>query len=208
MKLEKTLTWLFCATLMLCAASVARAEDAQKINYGERGFYLGLSTGAVGGIFTGTPMKDKESEWSWLYGARGGYRFLPWLATETNWERYHNFNLYPSGLGSVSGDFNGWSLTQNVKAIYGTEAAQPYAKVGVGIMHGERRLDNYPTDGGPITAADRQNATDFALRAGIGMDVYVVRSVSIGGEAAFVVPFGSLSDEYFVTLLLDAVYHF
>jgi len=207
MKLNKVFAALLCSTVLLCTASFAQAEEAEKINYDAPGFYLGVAGGAVGGWFDGSSVPGTESDWSGVYGARGGYRILPWLAAELIWERYHDLEMYWGTARSE--DFNAWSLTANAKAIYGGGAAQPYVIAGLGLIDGEEHVVDYDFSTFPPTGiSQRDSSVEFVTRAGLGLDVYLTEDVSLGVETAFVVPFGSLDDGHM--LLFNGVlgYHF
>lgn len=195
MTLQKRLAALCCSMVLCSSAAVAHAQQAEAVDYDSPHFYLGVSGGMTGGRIQGNGGLGSESSWSGTYGARAGYRVFPWLAAELIAERYHEFE----------DDLDAWSVTANAKAIYAGGAAQPYAIVGVGAMGANDVPILNPTSTDPN---GRLDATEFVVRPGIGMDVYIRDDLSFGTEAAFVLPIGDLDDLMLVSITGNLTWHF
>ncbi len=155
------------AMATLCISDLARAQE----DYSRAGWYLGL-----GGVVA-IPV-DSEDEFLGL-DTRGGYRGQ-WGGGELQFEWDED--------SDVNYD---WALTLNGKLYFlaGLEDVlppvarrfQPFATAGFGILHFDRRFRTN------ATRSDTKN-WDFAIRAGLGLDVYLTRNIAISVNGTYVLP--------------------
>lgn len=215
MKLGKTTISLLGASLILFGAVAAHAgaygepedptdaptppppappvpEPKAEPDYTAAGPYL-----AAGGLvafdsFTVGPQVTDENS-SWGETVRGGYRFNKTWAAEAVWENYNEFDYDPAG------HFEGWSLSGNVKAIYGEGDVQFFGVGGLGYMSGEELLP---------AATSSSDDSAFMIRFGAGGTAYVTENLFTTLEAAYSIPFGDLEDRDFVGLSWVLGWHF
>ncbi len=115
------------------------------------------------------------------YQLRAGYRIAPWVAVEGEWEQDLNFR--DSVEASV------YDLTVNGKFYPFASRVQPYALVGMGWVNGLN-------DG-----SSHENENSLGFRFGLGVDVYITKSIGVAAEASYVLPAtGYLSDHGFDTI--------
>jgi opacity protein-like surface antigen len=115
------------------------------------------------------PGVDVDVDDSWA--ARGvlGYRFLPWLAAEVEYEHMGGFEL--GGLGVDIATARADVLTANLKAIVPLWRTQPYLLLGIG---GARwHFDDEAGVG--LSGGD----TSLAARVGAGVDFHLTRRLSL-----------------------------
>jgi opacity protein-like surface antigen len=169
----------FAATLAVLVvsfvASVARADDA---DFGRSGAYLGVgasrSVDLVEPFLDGTPILENITiSDSWGANARLGYRLTSWFSVEAEYEWLQPFN---AGLDGVHvGTLEAQSATANLRFIAPLSRFQPYLLLGVGALF---LKVNDPLG---VLSVDR---SPFAGRVGLGLDVYLTRSLllNVGAE--------------------------
>ncbi len=114
------------------------------------------------------------------FNVRAGYRAIPNLAVELEYEWYDDF-----GIQGVEVD--GWALTVNGKGYLATGRVQPFVLVGLGVIHGE-------ASAGGLSLDDEA----FGVRLGAGIDAYTTENLVISIDASYVLPTGNLDDfQYF-----------
>jgi opacity protein-like surface antigen len=154
------------AALALAVPGVAGAADDLE----REGFYV-----AVGGAYQiHTFGEDVSSSLDVVeigdtagIGARFGYRFLPWLAAEIEYEWVSSFK--GDILQARAFKLESHVLTVNARFIYPDwEDIQPYLKIGVGASL-KKLVDN-------TSLGLTGNYSDFATRVGVGADVYVTEN--------------------------------
>lgn len=116
------------------------------------------------------------------FNIRGGWRFLPRLAAEMQFE-------YVAGFSDQGIDIDIWNLMWNAKAFLLTDRWQPYALFGLGVA--EANAD------GPGGSIDDH---DFAIRVGGGLDFYVNEHVALTVESAWIKPTDDIKDVNYVTI--------
>ncbi|NIO11468.1 MAG: outer membrane beta-barrel protein [Deltaproteobacteria bacterium] len=134
------------------------------------------------------------------FNMRFGYRFLPGLAAEIEWDFLDGFDL-----NDVPGNLtvDGWLLTANVKAPLRTDRVQPFLLAGLGAMYAQLRsetvlvvCDWWWCYG---TSAQLGDEIDFAMRFGGGLDVYLAEEFAITLDANYVIPTGGLEDLTYIS---------
>ena len=167
--------------LLLVAAGGARAGDDD--GYARSGPYVGFGVTWVTDLFedeaeryasdlAGAPVQVKIDDTWGLQGVLG-YRVLPFLALEAQYEFVDEFAVGASGGGaSGSVDLSGHVLTGNLKLVLPTWRIQPYLLAGVGVVWYEAS--------GSISGLGQvvfEDARAFAGRVGAGVDIYLTESL-------------------------------
>ena len=135
-------------------------------------------------------------------GARAGYRFLPHLAGEVQIQWFAKAKT-EVGNEDVSVNFNKFetlTVTGSLKAYPLTGRIQPFAQVGIGLMHADvddkLGFDTHDTD------------EDFAARFGGGVDLYANRNFVVVVEGGYVLPTGNLDGMDYVFWSVGLNYRF
>ena len=154
--------------ISLGIASTAAAGAAA--DFGARGFYV-----AAGGSYTQNELVEEQLEDGVspgidldvddTWGARGvfGYRILPFLAAELEYEHVGRYDVSVSG-GDVA-RLRANVLTVNVKTLLPLWRVQPYLLVGIGGA--QWRFDD------ELGIDLPEDETEFAGRAGAGVDLHL-----------------------------------
>jgi len=168
----------------------------------------------------------------WGVGGVLGWRVSPHLGLELEGEwiagsNQSSFRVDNTGdPGTVEID-DLWTITANVRVYPLTGRVQPFAVAGVGVQHA--RFDAYGRSVGNTTTGevgnppvpiagipadfelrDRKTKTDGALRAGVGLDVYLTPQVAGELKVDYVIPFvptGLVTTDY-LSVRLGLLYRF
>lgn len=169
----------------------------------------------------------------WGAGAVLGWRISPYAALEFEGEwisdaNESNFIIDSTGdVGKVKiSDL--WTTTANIRIYPLTGRIQPFGVVGVGLYHAKfethgATVGNTTTGvaGNPPVVVDssipadfdyvqNKTKTDGALRAGVGIDVYVTPHVAAEAKIDYVIPFietGLITTDY-LSVRLGLLYRF
>jgi hypothetical protein len=162
------------ALLLLAGAAHAQSDDEFSA-----GPYLGVA-GSWG-------IEQFQNDGAGSYDDVGldtrlGFRFLPYLAAEAEWEYHPGFDTPLGGLTTHA-------LTANLKGFYVNENTgpfEPYALVGAGAL---------------IT--DRRGSGDygFAMRFGGGMNMKFSDHVAFKVEGSYVQPTRDVDDREYVSVV-------
>jgi opacity protein-like surface antigen len=186
-------TLLTVAIVLVVLPGLAAADDD---GFARSGPYFG-----VGGIYTQngqvedeiddalpSVVTDLDVDDSAGVNAVVGYRMLPWLAGELQYEYVDGFDItidatFPLPVGPITQKIEVQShlLTANLKAIVPISRVHPYLLVGAGFIHWE--FD----ESGPAPNLFSSSETDFAGRAGVGIDFYLTRNIVLNAGANAVV---------------------
>jgi opacity protein-like surface antigen len=154
-------------------APVSYAEPMDA-DYAALGPYL-----AVGGIYSfeifSGAADSLNPAYGWGLSARGGYRLHPNFSAELLFENFFGWDTDPVG------DVNAWLLMANGKGFLMTGPCQPYISLGLGIFDAD-------------TPAGVDDGLGFAIRPGIGMDLYFTENLYLEVEGEYVKPFGDPED--------------
>ena len=118
------------ALLLVPCIGVSASAQSEDKPFAPTGPYVSLGFGAGLERFDSGSVNDGLA-----FNGRGGYRFLPWLAAEVEYEWVPRFDI-TSGLG-LGTDIATHVVTANAKAIWVNETLgpfQPFAIGGVGAM--------------------------------------------------------------------------
>lgn len=198
------------------SAGGARAEDdfARSGLYGGIGAAIGLAPGyedRMEGIFGLQTRVDSPVGAS----ARAGWRALPWLAVEAQFEWLPGFDVKtasgdprfdPELPDSKIVDATTWMFSANAKAFWRSdERFQPFAQVGFGYMRTSNQVRH--TSNGVLYELPL-NAGGYATRIGGGIDAYIDRHWLIEIDAAYVIPTGVVSELDYVSIGIGLQYRF
>ena len=178
------------------AAASARAANAalaeymteREHRYSRRGFYLS------GGLFYAPQLFDIRARAENSQGAFGsiGYHFAERFEVEVRFDGFQDFDLSDS---EYTGYFNGFAVTANGKLFILTGSFQPYVGLGIGALNGKVGFTEIATGD---FQSDRSTVATFRVSA--GLDWYLTETIAITGDAALLLPGGSLSNFNFATL--------
>ena len=104
------------------------------------------------------------------FNLRGGYRWHPNLAAELEYEWLDEFK----GRSGSGVDVEGWALMLNGKAFLGSGRVAPFLIAGIGIIHGENS-----------GAADDIDKTEFGVKGGGGLEIYLTQNVALNTEVTY-----------------------
>lgn len=184
--------------LLVCSAILTLAFPGpgvgQDLEATRSGPYLGVGLGGAIPQFDGEHFFGRQeneasinNENSLAVNARVGWRLLPFLAAEIQYEWTEEFRMRTSG--STCAKANSQVVTGNLKLIAPLETVQPYVLAGVGAGHYDLDINNIAFSN--VESCSPQNGysssqTEWELTArfGVGMDFYLTRGIVMNFEAA------------------------
>ena len=176
---------LLCVLFILGpSGSWAQGEDSDEDDTTRSGAYVGLAISGGIPAFDGGQMftidtntsADVNEEPSVGLNARVGWRFLPWLATELQYEWMNEFNVETRSQECAKAKAQ--VLTGNIKLLAPYHAFHPYALAGVGAGRYESETRTIPLPGGLSCSPNpgkhsSQRDWELAARFGLGFDIYL-----------------------------------
>jgi opacity protein-like surface antigen len=120
-----------------------------------------------------------EHDGSLGFNLRAGYRFLPRLAVELEFERLSEFE----GDGGNPLNLKAWNTSVNGKTFLGTGRAQGYFIGGIGAIH----VESTGTD-------DDLEETEFGAKAGAGVEFHLNEHIALAAEARYTFATDKLDD--------------
>ncbi len=129
---------------------------------------------------------------------RGGYRISRYAAIEAEFEILPSIDASIPGTRFAEIDF--FALTANAKFFPITGRIQPFALVGLGVLHGEVK----DTLGFDIS----DTVADLAFRVGGGLDVYITEHVALTAGVTYLRGTGDVSDSSYISTSIGAQYRF
>jgi outer membrane protein W len=184
--------------LVTAVAASAAADD-----FSRPGPYLGLG-GTFGTDFfeddvedavedvTGTSV-DLDIDNSWGLNATLGYRMLPFLATELQYEYIDSFQIDVDSPANSTLDLSGHVATLNLKLVLPTWRIQPYVLLGIGAAF-------YTTEGRVLnTNLFENDEWVLAGRVGVGIDFYLTRHLVLNVAATTVLTADDVSEDFNLT---------
>ena len=169
---------------LLCLPAGAQDDEEEDIEYNRSAFYLG-----VAGSFA-DPHFSFPSKFEIAYGIDlvAGYRSHEFFAIEAEFERIFRFG--------GDGDARTWATTINVKVpLFPSRRIQPFLKYGIGLLDAEQPRFDF-------------DATDFTMRMGGGVDLYVTDHVMLNTTLDYVRGFGDVRDFRYLSFRLGVSYRF
>jgi opacity protein-like surface antigen len=186
--------WLACLVLITGAASTAEDE----IESGRSGPYFGVNLGAAIPNFsfeyfaTPPPFNSKTTEETSIeVMARAGWRLLPYLAIEGQYEWVREWELKTKDTTCVKADAD--IFTGNIRVFAPFDAVHPYLVGGAGAGRYKSRViqkkfDTFSTGANNCAVTQNVGLTEdeweLAIRLGGGIDVYITRNVVFNLEAS------------------------
>ncbi len=181
------------AILLVVLPGIAWGDDDE--GFSHSGFYVG-----VGGSYVTDTFEDVLSDAlgvstdikeSWGVNAVLGYRILPFLAAEFEYEWIDEFDI--KALGTTVASIETQAFTANLKWIVPTWRIQPYLLTGIGVARFKLTDKVNPP---PLKVSE--TTTDFAGRLGAGVDVYLTKHIllTVGASAVLTaIDFGPSGNE-------------
>ncbi|HEX5066984.1 MAG TPA: outer membrane beta-barrel protein [Myxococcota bacterium] len=176
-----------------------------------RGFYL-LANGSYNFMVDQSGLESKaehagnfdsdnsNTDDSWGYGGRLGWRFFDRLAVEGQFQNLNSIEIHQHANGrNRRSKATFMTAMANAKGYLLTDRIQPYGLVGVGYGYGILR----PPGGG---TNDRDQG--FAAQFGVGSDFYLTENLGVMTEATYVLPTGSIDDYDYVALYFGVLLRF
>ena len=188
--MHKQLCLTLVALLAAFAASTARAADSE---FARSGLYIGggatyalnLTDSSYDDLYYYDTSVDVDDTWG--FNARLGYRALPWLAAEVEYEYLNNFEL--SADNAHLADLEAQTISANVRFIVPIKRFQPYLSLGAGATL-------FSLGNGSVPGLDVDDSS-FSGRLGVGLDLYVTRSIVLGIGADAVLSTAEVDDPYY-----------
>jgi len=176
-----------------------------------RGFYV-LANGSYNFMVDQSGLEDKaehagnfnsnnsNTDDSWGYGGRLGWRFFDRLAVEGQFNNLNSIEIHQHvNGGNRRSKATFMTAMANAKGYLLTDRIQPYGLVGVGYGYGILR----PPGGG---TNDRDQG--FAAQFGVGSDFYLTENLGVMTEATYVLPTGAIDDYDYVALYFGVLLRF
>jgi len=196
-RITALLTGMVCLVLF---SGLAQAAD-KKFYLGVYGVYAweNIDEEQTKDKFTG-PIEVKFDN-SWGVQARAGYMLNSSLTLEAMAEYITPFEAIGTGSNKDELDVKNFNL--NAKFTFPDQTKQfvPYLLMGVGVMNAH---EDIKYDGARSETSD----WGVGLRGGLGFDLYVQESISLGLEGAYAFGTGEVDHIRYMTLALGVSYHF
>ena len=189
------------AYALLGFSSSGAAQDEVAEDYVRNGPYLGISAEGAAYTFLSRTLEDElgldvETEYAAGFSVYGGYRANPNVALEAEFEMMSGADV--KVLGVEAAQIETWAVTGNAKIfllpgrIQPPGLIQPFALVGVGVVHAELKLK----DKGRFVAGS--SAEGFGARFGGGADCYFTKNIALSVRAAYMFATGDVNEaDYF-----------
>ncbi|GIW45416.1 MAG: hypothetical protein KatS3mg077_2698 [Candidatus Binatia bacterium] len=188
--------WLVLA-IVVAVLSLGVAAVAQDDDFGRTGFYVAaMGSYSVENFDTDATGVDVKNALG--FDLRTGYRLHPNVAVEGSFQHYRERELQPPGGPSV--ELLSWGFWLNFKFYPITGKVQPYALIGPGFMHldaGRSRLLRISRDD-----------NGFSPRGGVGLDVYLTKSIAATVEASYVFTTVDIEDKDHIPVTWGFTYRF
>ncbi len=165
------------AILLVVLPGIAWGDDDE--GFSHSGFYVGVGgsyvTDTFEDDFSDALGVDTDIQESWGVNAVIGYRILPFLAAEFEYEWIDEFDIKVGGINALSVEAQ--AFTANLKWIVPTWRIQPYLLTGVGGARFKFK--------DKLGLGFSDTTTGFAGRLGVGLDVYITKHilVTVGANA-------------------------
>jgi opacity protein-like surface antigen len=166
---------------------------AQDDDFARPGWYLGAYGVYAFEAYRDTGILDFDDS----FGAnfRIGYRGNEWFSLEGELEWIHNFES--EFLGKVDTRTLIGGVNARIFPLHGR--FQPYGLVGVHGMY-------FTMKDSPPGYDD--NATDWAFRFGLGLDIYATRNIVVGLESSYVWGLGDVWERDYISAGVGIIYRF
>lgn len=206
--MSKRMLGAMTACLFLFTAPVYAEED----EYARGGVYF-MATASYAVEMFDLDKRPSDFENSFGAGARLGYRLLPFLAAEAQYEWIGGFDeqaLLPEGGKIKAGEIIAHAVTLNAKVYPLGGRVQPYALVGVGVGRFEikERLREPLDDEGFVTTEVTTQDEGVLSRYGLGVDLYGDETWGMFAEAAYVLPLSGLSGLDYISVQWGLLWRF
>lgn len=215
-------------TTMVCGAvALALAEgddgdsESKRKEYARRGWLVGGALAyAVETYESGLQSSLRDDSGSDVnlslrnsfgFKGRGGYRCHRYVSAELQVEWFDKFEgkIFLDGLGQVGTvDVEPIAITVNARAYLPirNDRIQPFALFGAGLVTVRTKVRDPAGLGVVARTSDRD--TEFAIRAGGGVDFYATPNIVLTFETDYLQAFYALDDFDYVSIGLGVQYRF
>jgi len=177
---------------------LALASPSQAQDFARRGGYF-----VAGGNYVLEQFTDPgrfRFEDSWGLNLRLGYRYIPWLSSELEWEFISGFDIKGQDAdGTPVNEFglkiDGGNIGLNTKAYLMPGRIQPYLLVGIGVMYAS--VTNFPYQ---LSWLRNVEGAAFSVRGGGGLNVYLTDQWGLTAGVSYVLPVGNLENLRYVSV--------
>jgi opacity protein-like surface antigen len=118
---------------------------------------------------------DDSEKTSGGFGARIGYRFLPWMSIEAQFVWIEEFKLEDSSFGDAKLE-NATSGMLNAKFYILTGRIQPYGLIGTGVTRMRLKSD---------LTKEKEKETMVSVQGGFGTDFYLTDGFGLNFEVVY-----------------------
>ena len=150
-----------------------------------------------------------DFEDTWGVNATLGYKISPLFALEFDLNYLSGFEWTGSSASVRSAreelDITTVILAVKLSPYAGSRVIRPYVIAGPGAISAELQADASIAG---ITGTGVDNEVNLCAKAGLGIDCYFRKNVSIGLEGSYIMAFGSLDEVRYTNFSLGFLYHF
>lgn len=184
---------------VLAVALPASAEEESEFGYS--GPYVGANVIGANYLRLDEIVDDLDADPAAGFNAYAGYRLAPAVAVEVQYEMLIGTTLDIDGISGDAGSVDTTTITGNFKFFILQDRFQPFVVVGAGAL--SRDLDD---DSGQSRSGTESG---FAMRYGLGLDVYITRAIAASVGASYILPAsGNVEDLDYVSYGLGIQYRF
>jgi hypothetical protein len=192
----RTVGWLVLGAALGLGLALASPSQAQ--DFARRGGYAVAGGNYMLQQFTDPGRFDFAD--SWGLNLRLGYRYLPWLSSELEWEFISGFDIngQDSDGQPVDGEglkIDGGNIGLNTKAYLMPGRIQPYVLLGIGALYAS--VTNFPYQ---LSWLRNVNGVAFSVRGGAGLNVYFGHHWGFTAGVSYVLPVGNLDNLRYVSI--------
>lgn len=177
------------AVVMLSLPAAAlEAEEEEEIDYQRTAWYL------VGSVAFADTLFDNQPNFGtgWGFQFRGGFRAIEHFAVELEYE-YFGHLLTRDGSPRAKVELN--AFTVNTKIPFFSGQLQPFIHYGLGAIFVSSDLE-------------LSNPSDFAMRFGGGLDIYLTDHIILNTTIDYLRGFGDVDDYRWLSISAGVGYRF
>lgn len=193
---------LYCvifASTLLGLSSSGTAQNQGAPDYARRGFYLGVSVEGAAYTDFSKALEDElraigyivdiETDMPVGWNVYGGYRVHPNFALEAEFEMMTGSDV--KVFGATFAEIETRAFTGNAKLFLLPGQFQPFALVGIGVVHAEAK------DKVGLGLSSRDE--DFGARFGGGADFYFTENIALSARVTYMLATGDVDEADYVS---------
>ncbi len=141
-----------------------------------------------------------DSETSFTYGFRGGYRFPRWVAIEVSYEELGSAEIELEFPRLDVGEVEGRTFVAQAKGYLTQAPLQPYALIGIGVIDAEIK--------DTLGVGIAENETETVYKLGGGLEAHSGEHLTFFVEGAWTKPAGKIHDFEYTSVLGGIMWRF